>query len=181
MPLQFYTKYVIYVLNFNSHRPTDKGVSTMIFSKPFQDFLTLPQSSQSYLSDSPSSSCRFSRGDGNSKVLLGVRGVPSMESLAGGASPGCFKPAPRINVRGEEPNQRRSENSPASPEPLHSSSRAGGTRFPDWKGQISVTKAPGDTGWHLVGFSCWMMLCHSGQNPLTTTAARGKDSLIEES
>lgn len=46
----------------------------------------------SYLSDSPSSSGKFSKGDGNSKVVLGVRGVPSTHSLAGGASPVCFEP-----------------------------------------------------------------------------------------
>lgn len=107
LPITFNTNNVPIILCTKFQQPLSHWHRSWDYNDLFQPvprFPDSPSSTQSYLSDSPSSSCRFSKGEGNSKVLFGVRGVPSMESLAGGASPGCFKPAQGINVKGEEPN-----------------------------------------------------------------------------
>ena len=49
--------------------------------------------SLNYLSTSHSSSCTWSNGGGGkSKMVLGVRGAPSMQSPDAGVSPTCFDP-----------------------------------------------------------------------------------------
>lgn len=70
-----------------------QSVGILYSEKLLSNVLNAPKISLNYLSTSHSSSCTWSNGGGGkSKMVLGVRGVPSKESPDAGVSPTCFDP-----------------------------------------------------------------------------------------